>query len=387
MFTFDDESEHVVWLEAGYTCHGCGCEYRYRFKEKLLADDPDEALGRARRTILRKGLRDIPCPDCGRRTAPIHRSRKTVLAAGLAAMAVFTALLALAVWKVHTLKLFAGAIAGVGATVFAVSYIQWLFWTRNAPSEKRRRIARDLMDHRLIREVRTGAGMSQSPMVGGTRRLAIEAAGPVLGSVILLAVGLGLPSIHSDYNPDVIPGFISPGDEVTYQFPERLQPVKGLWRGQPRFRARSIPESTKPLKIVGEGRTSHWPEEFVLKRGQERVTVFPEVGFRIPFQQELSGKGIDLTILMEVTYPESQGFAQDGGFSYQEKVIDLESHVHLRVASPDQVNLLKSTWWVSAIIAILCLTVPPIVIAANSWRARNARYVLDLRASNSPKLD
>src|SRR5436853_7810137 len=110
MLTFDDEREYAIWLDAGYTCPGCGCDYRYRFKVGVLGDSEEEATGRARRKVLSKGLRDIPCPECGRVTAPNHRYRNPVIAVVMAAFCVVVAVVALGFWQTHLFKITAGAV-------------------------------------------------------------------------------------------------------------------------------------------------------------------------------------------------------------------------------------------------------------------------------------
>ena len=383
MFTFDDEREFKLWLDAGYLCPGCGCSYRHLFKVRALGDGEDEALGRARRRILRVGLADIPCPDCGRVTAPIHRSRNPLIGAAFVIAAIGALVVSFGAWKIQLLKIGGGSVAVACSFLFAIAFSGWILVSRNRANPKRRRAARERIEAKRLHDVRSAAG-SPDPSLGSFGGSARAFVGVWLGVAIFASVGIGVPSVSDSYNPDVTPGFLAPGDEAVHIFPETLSTVKGHWRGTPRIGARTVPEREKPLRIVGEGRHDRWPEEFFVKAHEHRVPVRPSARFRIPAQAELEGQTIDLAIHMDVEYPKANPEQDGREFRYQVEEQLLESQFKLKLVSTESSNRLQAAWWVAFGFAAFLIAVPPLVVAVRCWQERNARHILDLEQGIPP---
>jgi hypothetical protein len=106
-------------------------------------------------------------------------------------------------------------------------------------------------------------------------------------------------------NPNLDPVIVSPGDRVSFTFPNVKE--KGLtgriWNGQPVVRVLNAKALGIPETLSAEGSNQDWGTKlFVPKRSYERpleVTIH----FTVPNKPELAGKSLNLSIHMPVRYP------------------------------------------------------------------------------------
>ena len=319
-----------------------------------------------------KGLRDVPCPECGRAASP-HIPRRTpgyVLGAAIAGLTI--TLFGFAP-DLGPLDLLAGAVAGGGAVFSALVGSYWFVATRNPPGEKRRRKALDLVERDKIHSVRPGAA-SPKPH---SKRLSLLVI-PWCGAIAMLAAGIGIPLAHDGYNADVRPRFVTPGDEVEYEFDERIRAVRGFWRGSPAIHATTVPDR-RPIRVEGIGRDDVWAEEISVNRKHEAQEFNPSVRFPLPSEPDLVGKSLDISISMRLEYPEAIGITGQVE-RFQDSSKSMKARISVKISSKSDVLALKAAWWTGSGLAIIAA----LLILLRLLGARQIDRPLDLELGTPP---
>jgi hypothetical protein len=363
-----------ILLDAGYQCP-CGCRYRNRFKVEVAGKDESEASDRALRIAKRKGLRDIPCPECGRYATPNGSPRSRAGTVGLALAALSLAVLIAFASILAPLNSIVGAVTGVVAALFAALNVVCLLLLRNLPSKSRRRRALALAARGKVHSIVPPTESSQVP-AGAIRPLLRQLMIPWIGAALLLAVGIGIPYGCPGYNFETHPRFVAPGREVEYSFDD-IHSVKGHWRGTPVIDARIEPEGT-PLKLAATGRDDHWANRIDVKTGDVEQRATPTVRFTLPADPSLEGKSIDANIKMNVSYPSaSAGIKREGEFNQAGE--PFRSRITINVSSELRVALFTTLWWVGSLSGVACLVMPSFVRFMRSRSSEPSDEPLDLR--------
>jgi hypothetical protein len=334
------------WKE--HTCYGCGCVFRYLFKQTAKASGRpgEDVKGNAEQKLARKLLEEIescPCPTCGAVQPDMVDNTKVSLHRTLT-------ILAVAICFLVMLPTFPGALPLdiAGQLLAAVAGFTGLCHLLTALSNPNRNRARN----RTRVQARIVAGTvvvvrpgEQPPPVAlpyhltpvhALALLVLLAAPPAFLAVVYVSDEHPLPR-NAGLKPDVI----GPGDEVTIPIDTGLRSYGGHWRGtSAKVQVVNAADLGTTATLPAATDTKHWGKILTVSDGKHPMELIkPWVRVTIPEDAALGGKTIDLRVTLAVSYP-----TQGGTKNHTEQSGTVEKEVHIVLADADAGVLYKSAW-------------------------------------------
>ncbi len=91
-----------------------------------------------------------------------------------------------------------------------------------------------------------------------------------------------------------------------------LKSVGGMWRGTPRVRVRNAAELGCPKQLLAQGKNDSWNRVIWTDAGFDSLSPFLTAEFRIPADDSLVGKSLQLHTTLAIEFPAPQGRSSYG---------------------------------------------------------------------------
>ncbi|HEX8916041.1 MAG TPA: hypothetical protein VF796_27080, partial [Humisphaera sp.] len=194
-------------------------------------------------------------------------------------------------------------------------------------------------------------------------------------ALALLLVGLGLVVMPEALraargwpaNGNLYPPVVGPGDTTRVYMNEKIESVKGYWRGTPRVTA-TVPGGP-PIPLECSTNQKDWGSSISAKSSEKSSSSTLWVELTMPPRPELAGTTVKCDVALDVIYPKSVGSST---FDEMEKTIT--QPIEIRTATANAGGQYNSMWWLgTAGGAGLILVCGQILRAAADAYAKQAR--------------
>jgi hypothetical protein len=362
----------TVVLDRQYDCAGCGTEYLYRFRVKTSEPEDRYEAEREALEIAAQRVHDVPCPVCVRPDAQTFAAQRRARAPLFILPMLCAAGLVLWQWFFYPLRERAIWFVGPALAAASVMFIVFILSRQSVKHANRKRVE-ELLEQDKVHSILVTEEHNRPADDAAYPAFAALSIWPVLGTIVVTAIGLAVPHIGSSYNPDGIPGYVSPGRDVEIELPVDMRSVKHYWRGEPELALLNLDEVGGPVQLRGIGSNQTWPQWISVKDDNEAVEQFrPTITVQVPDDQRLVYKSLRVRVTMEITYPEL-GSESNGQKVYRNVKKPVDEVVSVPVTDATTADSLNTVWWLGAGFAVLCMVVPPVVFA---WLC--SRSFLDL---------
>jgi hypothetical protein len=351
-------------IDKKHTCVGCGCVFRYAIDLR----DPSLALQRSLTSNAKDLVATHPCPGCGLiqpemvMWSKVCHPMTTLLA--VVALLVFGLLgtvtggpspalcaqMALAAFATLALIHFATALANPNRNRDANLALA----QKEVEAGRLEVLAEGSSDHQ--------GRVPRNLTVGHCAALLL-----LLGPLAFLHPATALWEVPDPpTNPDLIPTIITPGERVSYTFPNvKAQGVTGrIWNGQPTVRVLNHKALGIPETLVAEGSNQSWGNKLVVPKGSRDRPLEVTIAFTVPKKEALAGKRLNLSITMTVKYPEIAMHATpwDSSFRFVNRSTTLRETLVVNLADQEVVQASRGTYLVGVggggvfLLGSLCLS-------------------------------
>lgn len=336
-----------------HTCSCCGGAYQYDLRRKIQGTGGSAAVSQknAAKNFERALKQDVdvhPCPTCGLVQADMvaqgrHKTHKLVF--WLALVAAAAVLITRAAYGVNadTATWAALAVVGVAAAVHLAADLK----NPNRDLAANRAAAQAKVTDGKLGHVRPGR------LVSGTEEEAARFGRPMLhlAALVMLpaAVALvlwpeGLRAKNAwPLNDATYPPVAGPGDTVRIYMGQKIESVKGYWRGRPRATVAVMggPPATA-VEAPSTTNDNNWGDNISVKSSEKRSNSTPYVNVTLPGDPSLAGKTVDCRVNLDVTYPE----ISSSGHSFANQHKRLTHGTTLRLANqPLAGAAYDRAWW------------------------------------------
>ena len=338
-----------------HTCLCCGGQYAYELKRKVKgsAGNKETAGIKARRAAARAMERDVdmePCPTCGmhqpdmiaQRRAKRHKTVFWVALIGFVAIVILRVSYLLpydtAVWL---------AVAACAAATGAHLIIDFANPNRDLDANRNlatQRVASGAVKHQAGQYLAGSEHLAQPPRTLLHRlTLVILLGGVVLaGEPEAMRLVRGWPLNHECYPP-----VIGPSDETRIYMTEKIESIKGFWRGQPRVILHE-PGGMGEITARAQTNQNDWGSTINAKSSEKRSTSTPWVSLTLPNDPALSGKKLTCEITLNIAYPEIQGDE-----TFLERASSMQRTIDLQLASTVGAGgSYNGSWWTGSVLAM-----------------------------------
>jgi hypothetical protein len=357
-----------------HTCVECGSVFRYRFRRTKVATggSKEQALASARRMAHAAMTNEVdphPCPVCGVYQPDMVASGRVRLHGWLLGVAAAGVLLPLILGMADVLTMNVAALAAAGvAAVMGVTQLLVDVRNPNRRLERNRALARKRQENRAIRlellqpgEVPDPLPESRGLSFGRAHQAALTLFG--LGVAALLAaevlrVGQGWP-----LNPPWYPPVAGPGDRTYVYFPDKIQSIKGYWKGKPYAVVANAAEvGLRNPALSARSKDNVWGNKIEAKSDEtaSRSTLWAEI--TVPDEAELAGKTLAVRLRMDTSYPRMRGNDR-----FEEVRQRFQHQAELYLASPHAGQQYRLAWWVGGLGGAAA------VVLASLWLMRVSR--------------
>lgn len=139
-------------------------------------------------------------------------------------------------------------------------------------------------------------------------------------------------------NGSLYPPVVGPGDTTRVYMDEKIESVKGYWRGKPRVTATVA--GGPPIELECSTNQNDWGSTIRAKSSEKSSSSTLWVQLAVPNRPELANTTVRCDVSMDVVYPKSDG---SRGFDEVEKTI--RQPVEIRTAAANAGGTYNSTWW------------------------------------------
>ncbi len=301
-----------------HQCVLCGAAFGYRLTRSITGqggtqEQAREALSQNAQTTLEAAVDTHPCPGCGMVQPEMLGSTRNsshifqAIAAGVV-------LLVLAIGMgTHGFHLATGAKIGLGA-YGAIALWAYLTATTNPNEDLASSKAKGASEQSAGTVTVHAEGDAANPKLRHPARETDGAPAWGLGllaaAVVLCATPEALRTVRGEVaNERWYPAVVGPGDTATYYFDQRIESLKGYWRGK------------GAAAIVGEEglgedgvllcevatKDNDWGQTISVKSSEKRQTSTIYAGITIPGEAALAGKTVSLIARLVYQYPHLTG--------------------------------------------------------------------------------
>jgi hypothetical protein len=330
-----------------HTCVCCGAVYAYPMARKVqgTAANAAQSAANAEAAVGKTLAREVdpePCPTCGVLQPDMIGQRRArglrwVFWLALVAFLLLIILCAAYVVPMHTAVRVGAALCAVAAVVLILIDLR----DPNRNAEMNRQTAAGRVASGVVRH-------TPGKFVAGARELACfpRSVGHKLALVgLLAAVGLAaMPEVVRSsrgwpVNEDCYPPVVGPGDEARVYMTDKIQSVKGYWRGKPKAVARDA-ETKRETPLGAATNQNDWGSSISAKSSQKNTSSSPWVAVTMPAGPAVAGKAVDCAIDLNVEYP-----AMSGSSTFSTQRAHFSRTVPVRVAADPMAGAAYAGWW------------------------------------------
>jgi hypothetical protein len=160
-------------------------------------------------------------------------------------------------------------------------------------------------------------------------------------------------------NTECYPPVVGPGDRARIYMTEKIDSVKGYWRGRPRVVVHEQGAGRK-LQATAETNQKDWGSSISVKSSEKHNKSTPWVNVSMPDEASLAGKPVTCDIDLNISYPEMQGSS-----SFHELRSRMQRSVNLQLAPRGAGASYDEWWWTGTVLAMGIA----LVCGACLWRA------------------
>ncbi len=373
--TYTSTIEVRCWKE--HTCICCGAVYAYEFVRSIKgsASNAEKASVNARAAVQKALATDTdlhPCPTCGMYQPDMigqRRAAKHWVAFWLSLVALGIILIVRAAYGMQTNT------ATWSATIIAGVMALWIFKidTTNPngnPAANLQlaagRVSAGQIRHQAGRPM-PGAQDAAQPgrsMVGTMALLMAFTAVALAASPELLRIVRGWP-----LNADCYPPVVGPGDDTRIYMNQKINSVKGYWRGKPEVAIYEAGTPTHRINALAESNQNDWGSTISAKSSEKNTSSTPWVRVTLPEEPTLAGKTVSCDIALDVRFPEMAGSS-----SFETHSQKLARSVTMQLAPAGAGDSYNSWWWEATALGVgsLLLSAILLAVAASALQKRAA---------------
>lgn len=374
-----------------HTCTCCGAVYAYNLVRTVKGTAPtaDKATANAQKLAARALEREVdqePCPTCGLlQPDMIGQTRaKRHKAIFWIALIVFVAIVIMkAAYLIQ-------ADIAIWAAVAACAVAAVALWMTDTADPNRNPEA-----NRQIAEGRVAAGtVTHQPgkLVAGAQELA-RVPKPLFHKMTLamLAVVLAMaaaPEVvrmvrHWPLNSECYPPVLGPGDQSRIYMTDKIDSIKGYWRGRPSVslhgEGASAPKA-KEIPLQAKTNQNDWGSSISAKSSEKHSSSTPWVSVTMPDDPSLGGKMVACDVLLDVEYPEVTGSS-----SFQTVRTNFNRNLTLQLAStPGAGGSYDGWWWEGTVLGMVLLLVCAVILVKMSRGLQRKANPPRLLSANRP---
>ncbi len=320
--TYTSTIEVNVWKE--HTCVRCGTVYRYLFQRTKQGQGatPDAAAAAAHNAVVEALTKEVdmqPCTGCGSYQPDMiasERSARHWWAFGIG-IAPF-----LLIWILVISDVMAKSTGAYALAISAAVLLAWHFlvdaFNPNANLEANHRLAQDREQRRELwaPEGKKGEGNGQPVGSGYNTGHTVGYVMLVAALLLFLAPTAYAFAVGAKLNPNWNSEILGPGDEGYVYFSQSITSVKGYWNTQGPIVVNLVNSAElglqgQPVNFQARANTSNWAGGISVS-SKESKTSSPRLYayVRLPNDERLIGKTLQLQISMNVQFPQLQGSNQ-----------------------------------------------------------------------------
>lgn len=349
-----------------HKCLGCEAEYEYTLQRNVTGSGGTEAAAaaNAEKAALKALEDDVDqhaCPYCGlMQPDMISEVRSTRYVAGmwLGPLVLLVAFF-LALPQIIAISTSAMIAAG-GVALSLLLYLSGIFFNPNRDMGTQQLASSDKVQAgtlKLNQEGKTSTSVDEHGGPGGGHWLGLLLA---LTALVAVLAPLVLPAVSGWPMNDSYPSVVGPGDTTCIYFDQKIQSLKGYWRGNVLIVVQNEGDFDQLPQLRGDTKQSIWGDTISGKSVRnESNAMWAEV--TLPDDPALAGKTLELRLEVQATYP----LELNGGFD------DLtDRFIHQEILQLSGVNS-GTLYWQSWIFGQLGSIV--LLIAAGSVLCAKAR--------------
>jgi hypothetical protein len=284
------------------TCVGCGSRYCYRVRRK--------GVNTPKLRSDASGVDLQPCPHCGLYQPDMVGARRGYYHLWITlGTSIFlgTALVFLGGLPSVQSDLSMWIAIVLGVMILPAQFVACL-WNPNRNLKANRKKALEAVRNGDLDLLRTRDEDNTPPRFGLR-----------IGHLVALALmGLSLPFVTAGellrsvqdwpYNRDCFPNVVGPGDEITVDFPEKIESVKGLWAGQATGEILNIGElNAGNLHMHTSSKLDTWGDKISVEHTNSTETSRLWMRIALPDNEGLAGKEMKLRLQLTAVHPVAQG--------------------------------------------------------------------------------
>lgn len=145
-------------------------------------------------------------------------------------------------------------------------------------------------------------------------------------------------------NPDAYPPVVGPGDQTRIYLQDKIESIKGYWRGQAVAQLR---EGGRTFPALTTTNQNDWGSTIQAKSSEKHSTTKPWVGITVPSDPALAGKVVDCGIQLKVQYPRAYGSG-----SFDTPTATMQRSVNLTLAPAGAGEAYTTQWWQDTLAAM-----------------------------------
>ena len=338
------------------TCEWCETVFRFPLKLSIDGSGPNKLV--ARKNAAENAKIKLPeepgterCPSCGALQTCMEASGSalgfgclTVLMAICLGIAITFGVLV----NLHLLTSVSLPVVGWILVALAIPIVLFnIYLARINPNSEL---------NAGLEEAKTKVAEGKITVVSQPKSVIPESIPRSTGIVPLIAIGLsviGLCLIPAaevfrmasgwTAHPFAVPPVAGPGDEVTLNWPNSVNCLKGKWRGIVEVEMTDPVGKHPKTKVDASCSTEQWGNWSGGRGNRNRDTaIWTKV--KLPDDAALAGKDVSLHAKILVTYPQSSGLLR-----FENKEAEFVHDFQMKLSSPKSSTMYFEAWWIGIV--------------------------------------
>jgi hypothetical protein len=356
-----------------HTCTCCGAVYSYNLQRtvKGTAATADKATANAQKAAALALEREVdlePCPTCGLLQPDMIGQRrvgrhKTVF---WVALIVFAAIIIMrAAYLIQADIAIWAAVAACAAAAVAL----WLTDTAdpNRNPEANRQTAEGRVASGAVAHTAGKLAPGAQELARVPRSLVHKMTLAMLAIAVVMAAAPEVVRLarHWPLNSDCYPPVVGPGDQSRIYMTDKIDSIKGYWRGHPSVSLHedgATASTAKAIPLQATTNQNDWGREISAKSSEKHSSSTPWVAVTMPDDPALGGKTMACDVVLGVEYPEVTGSS-----SFQTVASKMNRNLTLQLAStPGAGGSYNDWWWEGTVGGMAVLLVCALVLVGTS---------------------
>lgn len=338
-----------------HTCIACSSKYSYHLLREITGSGSSEqaAVNQAENLAASSVEGDVdfhPCPHCGvvqpEMTADVRSSRFWI---GLVLLVIGVGVaLLLGLTQVVTIATSAWIAAGVGLA--ALCCFAWgAFYNPNGNLDTNRATSQAKISQQVLSLDEPGASPDPMQSDGHEGLAAVNLfALATAAFAVLIAASPPLMCIVGGWtqNDSCYPAVVGPGDTTCFYFDQKIQSLKGYWRGSAAAEVQNAGELALAQNTFrGETKKSNWGDS-ISSDSSSNSSNKMWMKLEFPDDEKLANQTLDLNLSVNATYPFAMGNVFD------DKRGNYTKSAVVTLSSPGSGTLYHRLWWMGQIVVI-----------------------------------